>query len=236
MMAKQERRVNRYLLVLLASLALSGQVAAVDEQPREGGIESKDYVWNEMQGEKLLALRAKGDSGRGEIAFEVCQGCHRAGAVGRVNGTYPRLAGQHATVLIKQMTDVRAGRRDNPKMYPFADKHVLEPQDIADIAIYLQDLPSPPNNGKGNGEGLARARKLYDADCASCHGKKGMGDSNKFYPRVAGQHYEYLLRESVAIRDGKRRNAFPEMVKLIKKYSDAEITAVADYMSRFDSK
>jgi cytochrome c553 len=235
-MRKQEQRVNRYLLALLASLALSGQVAAVDEQPREKGIEGKGYVWNEMQEEKLQALRAKGDAARGEIAFEVCQGCHRAGAVGRLNGTYPRLAGQHATVLIKQMTDVRAGRRDNPKMYPFADKHVLEPQDIADIAIYLQGLPSPPNNGKGKGEGLAKAKKKYDADCASCHGKAGMGDSDKFYPRVAGQHYLYLLRESLSIRDGQRRNAFPKMVKLIKGYSDADIAAVADYMSRFDTQ
>ena len=67
MMRKQERHVNRYLLALLTSLALSGQVAAVDEQPREEGIEGKDYVWNEMQGEKLQALRAKGDALRGEI-------------------------------------------------------------------------------------------------------------------------------------------------------------------------
>jgi cytochrome c553 len=173
---------------------------------------------------------------RGEIAFEVCQGCHRAGALGRIDGSYPRLAGQHATVLVKQMTDVRAGRRDNPKMYPFADKHVIGPQDIADIAVYLEKLPAPPGNGKGKGENLALGKKLYDLDCASCHGDKGMGDSDKFYPRVAGQHYEYLLRESFAIRNGERRNAHPKMVKLIHDYSDADIVTVSDYMSRFDSK
>jgi cytochrome c553 len=205
---------------------------AEDQQPREEGIEAKDYIWNEMYGEKLQALKAKGDAQRGEITFEVCQGCHRAGALGRVDGSYPRLAGQHATVLIKQLTDVRAGRRDNPKMYPFADKHVIGPQDIADIAMFLQGLPVPPNNGKGSGDRLDRAKEMYDADCVSCHGKSGEGDPDKFYPRVSGQHYKYLLREALAIRDGERRNANPKMVKIIKDYTDADLMALSDYMSR----
>jgi len=137
-------------------------------------------------------------------------------------------------VLIKQLTDVRAGRRDNPKMYPFADKHVIGPQDIADIAVYLQGLPSPPDNGRGPGVDLQQARKMYDDKCAKCHGDNGEGDADKFYPRVSGQHYKYLLREALAIRDGLRRNANPKMVKVIKDYSDAELMALSDYMSRFD--
>jgi len=228
--------VKLHSLILIFWAALAGVAGAADQQPHEEGIEAKDYVWNQMYAEKLQALKAKGEPARGEIAFEVCQGCHRAGAVGRVNGTYPRLAGQHATVLIKQMTDVRAGRRDNPKMYPFADKHVLEPEEIADVATYLEKLPSPPTNGRGDGEQLASGKKLYDRDCAECHGKTGMGDSAKFYPRVAGQHYAYLLRESRAIRNTERRNAYPEMVKVIKPYSDADLAAVADYMSRFETR
>jgi cytochrome c553 len=228
--------VKRTLLVLSMILPLSGQVLADEQQPYEEGIEAKDYVWNKPYAEKLQALRSKGDALRGEIAFEVCQGCHRSGALGRVDGSYPRLAGQHATVLVKQMTDIRAGRRDNPKMYPFADKHVIGVQDIADIALFLQNLPSPPDNGKGPGTGLARAKSMYDDDCADCHGSRGQGSSDKFYPRVAGQHYKYLLREAFAIRDRQRRNANPDMVKVIRNYSNADITAVSDYMSRFDSK
>lgn len=228
--------MNRYLLALSIGLGLSAAAVAVEPQPHEEGIEGRDYVWNEMYAEKLQALRAKGDAQRGEITFEVCQGCHRAGALGRLDGSYPRLAGQHATVLIKQLTDVRAGRRDNPKMYPFADKHVIGPQDIADIAAFLEKLPVPPNNGKGPGDDPTRAKKLYDSDCANCHGDKGQGDSDRFYPRVSGQHFKYLLRESFAIRDGQRRNANPKMVKLIKDYSDADIAIVSDYMSRFEVK
>ncbi len=226
--------MNRLSLALLVSLALwcPGSGAA-DPQPREEGVEAPDYIWNEMYAEKLQALRAQGDPLRGEIAFEVCQGCHRARALGRIDGSYPRLAGQHATVLIKQMTDVRAGRRDNPRMYPFADKHVIGPQDIADIATYLERLPVPPNNGKGDGTQLARGQSAYEQDCADCHGARGEGDAARFYPRVSGQHYLYLLRESIDIRDGARRNANPKMRRAIRGYTDEDVRAVSDYMSRF---
>ncbi|GMV47666.1 MAG: hypothetical protein AMXMBFR66_30640 [Pseudomonadota bacterium] len=62
--------------------------------------------------------------------------------MGRPDRTCPRLAGQHDTVLIRQMTDVRAGRRSSPRMLPVAERHVLTPQEIAELAAYLSRLPS----------------------------------------------------------------------------------------------
>ena len=82
------------------------------------------------------------------------------------------------------------------------------------------------------GTALALGRSLYDKDCATCHGDHGEGQAKKFYPMVAAQHYRYLLRETGFIRDAKRHNANPEMVKVIKAYSDGDMEAVADYMSR----
>jgi cytochrome c553 len=214
---------------ILAGLALHAVATA---QSTAAGDEEGGYVWNAMQGEKLQALAAKGDATRGEISFELCQGCHRKSALGRVDGSYPRLAGQHRSVLIKQMTDVRAGRRRNDTMLPFADKHVIGPQDIADIAIYLSELPVPPNHGKGPGGDLAAAEQLYRARCSDCHGERGEGDAGRFFPRVNGQHYRYLLREMVAIRDGVRGNANPRMVEVVKGLSNADLEALGDYISR----
>jgi cytochrome c553 len=191
-------------------------------------------VWNEIKGEKLLALKLKGEAGRGEEAFVTCQGCHRRGATGSPSGLYPRLAGQHATVLIEQMADIRSGKRRNPRMEPFADEHVITPQEIADIAAYLQALPLPANLGKGPGTALVRGKDIYVRDCASCHGDRGEGNGAKFYPLVAGQHFVYLLREARFIRDGERGNANPDMIRVIKPYSDDDLEAVADYMSRLD--
>lgn len=190
-----------------------------------------DPVWNEIKGEKLLALRLKGDPRRGAEAFEICQGCHKSGATGSVSGAYPRLAGQHATVLIEQIADIRSGKRSNPKMKAFAHEQVVSPQEIADIASYLEALPIPPTLGKGPGTRLVRGRELYSRDCAVCHGEKGEGNAAKFFPLVAAQHYKYLLREVQFIRDGERGNANPDMVKVVKPYSDADLEAVADYMA-----
>ena len=189
--------------------------------------------WNELKGEKLAALQVKGDAARGAEAFKACQGCHKRGAMGTPSGAYPRLAGQHVTVLIEQIADIRSGRRLNPKMEPFADEHVLTTQDIADIAVYLQALPIQSEvGGKGPGTALARGQQLYASDCASCHGERGQGSAEKFVPLLAGQHFGYLLREAALIRDEKRGNANPDMVRVIRSYGAQDLEAVSDYIAR----
>ncbi len=190
-------------------------------------------AWNELKGEKFEALQLKGDAARGAEAFQACQGCHKRGATGSSNGAYPRLAGQHATVLIEQITDIRSGRRTNPKMAPFADEHVLTTQEIADIAVYLQALPIQYQIGdKGAGNDLERGKGLYVRDCAVCHGDRGQGHAQKFVPLIAGQHYGYVLRELAYIRDEKRGNANPDMVTVIHPYRNEDLEVVADYISR----
>jgi cytochrome c553 len=117
-------------------------------------------------------------------------------------------------------------------MFPFANKHVVDVQGIADIAAYLAGLPLPGHNGKGPGTALERGKALYDKDCRVCHGRHGEGNAERFYPVVAGQHYLFMVRQLHEIRDGQRRNANPKMVKAVKPYNDADMAAVADYMSR----
>ena len=185
-----------------------------------------------IDGELKTALEAKPDVARGKSAYEACEGCHRKDGSGRANGTYPRLAGQHARVMVKQLVDIRSGRRHNADMAPLVTEPVLSLQAMADIAAYVQGLPVAANNGKGSGSELALGKQLFDRDCASCHGAAGQGDAATFVPTVAAQHYRYLLRELVHIGDGSRRNSQAEMVKVVKPYSQAELEAVADHMSR----
>jgi cytochrome c553 len=182
--------------------------------------------------EEWLAWAATGDAAAGEVEFEVCQGCHRDAGAGRVNGSYPRLAGQHASVMVKQIDDIRSGRRLNHRMLPFVDESVLGRQQVADVAAYLQAQPVTADNGKGPGTDLARGRALYERDCARCHGAVGEGDAQRIVPRLSGQHYLYLLREARAIRDGSRGNGNTEMAELITGYDDADLEAVFDFVSR----
>lgn len=184
------------------------------------------------------ALAIPGDPVKGKEAYVPCRGCHKASGIGRADADYPILAGQHATVLIKQMADTRSGRRENKKMHPFIEKEEVSTEDIAHIAAYLAVLPPPTDNGKGDGKQLARGQALYDKDCASCHGRGGEGNAARFIPRVAGQHYGYLVRENRAIQSqaGNRRDANPDMVKVIKGYPYKDIAAVSDYMSRLGTE
>jgi cytochrome c553 len=225
-------------LVCLGALVLAAGSASASPpaQPRAPGIESPGYVWNAPNEDQMIALAHRADPANGEEVYAVCRGCHQADGSGRGDAIYPQLAGQHASVLIKQMIDVRAGRRDNPKMHPFVADWVVSSEEVADIAAYLSQLPIPPTNLKGEGTDLTRGQALYEKDCAICHGAQGEGDAAEFYPRVAHQHYSYLDHESKLIRDGGRRNANPEMVKAIKGYSDADIAAVSDYMSRLSTE
>jgi len=211
--------MKKLLIVVLGGMFFSAEVTA------------QTPAWNEIKGELKTAMEATPDAKRGQAAFDQCVGCHRTDASGRTSGAYPRLSGQHATVLMKQIADVRSGRRSNPKMEPFVSDHVLDAFQIADVALYLSQLPIDKPNGKGPGNLIAKGKALYDKDCADCHGGKGEGDGPRFYPMVAAQHYKYLLREVYFIRDGDRRNSNPEMVAVIKPYTSAELEAVADYMA-----
>lgn len=225
--------MKKTLVVALSMAALiSAPVLAGPPAPKKAGIESGDYKWNAQEGEKIEALHKKGDVKAGKEAYEVCGACHLPSGAGRPDGTFPQLAGQHATVIIKQIADIRAGLRDNPTMYPFAVT-LSDAQELADVAAYIQTLCIPTDHGKGKGDAalLKQGADLYAKECVSCHGKNGEGDAQKFYPVLAGQHYKYLLRQVTEIRDGKRRNANPDMVKIVKKYNDQQLDAVVEYMA-----
>jgi cytochrome c553 len=222
------------LLTLTLMLAATGAIAGGPPAEHKAGIESKDYKWNAQEGEKIEALQKKGDVKNGKEAYEVCGACHLPSGAGRPDGTFPQLAGQHSTVLIKQMADIREGLRDNPTMYPFA-KTLVDPQELADVATYINSLCIPTNHGAYEGKDaavqIAKGKELYEKQCKECHMPNGEGNKEKFYPVIAGQHYKYLLRQMTEIRDGKRRNANPDMVKVIKPYTDDQLVAISAYQS-----
>ncbi|CAG0981624.1 Cytochrome c4 [Rhodocyclaceae bacterium] len=221
-------------LVLFLSMFAATAVFAGPPAPKKEGIEGKDYKWNAQEGEKVEALKLKGDKKRGEEAYEVCGACHLPSGAGRPDGTFPQLAGQHTTVLIKQMADIRAGLRDNPTMYPFAAT-LTDPQELADVSAYIESLCIPIEHGKYEGKDaaamVAQGKELYEKQCKECHKANGEGEKEKFYPVIAGQHYKYLLRQMTEIRDGHRRNANPDMVKVIKPYTNEQLIAISAYQS-----
>ena len=189
--------------------------------------------WNEGGGEQDEALNLTPDLENGIEVYEVCAACHLYEGWGQTDGTFPQLAGQHKNVIIKQLADIRALNRDNPTMYPFAlPESIGGAQSIADVSAYIAKLPMNPEPGLGEGTDLAHGEQLYKDNCVRCHGDNGQGIPEKYYPRIQGQHYNYLMRQFEWIRDGKRRNANPDMVKQIQGFSDRDMKAVMDFVSR----
>jgi cytochrome c553 len=180
----------------------------------------------------VLALKPDPERGEAGFAELACSRCHRKDASGRSPSTTPRLSGQHAAVIIKQVLDIRSGLRYNPPMQPMVNEEKLSLQALADIAAHLQALPVTGTLGKGPGSGVARGKELFGKDCAGCHGAEGEGNAAIFAPMVAAQHYPYLLRELEFIRSGERGNSNPAMAALLKTYGQDDLQAVADYLSQ----
>ncbi len=219
------------IVVVLSASLLAGNLFA------SGSAEKKAQEWNQGGGEKDTAMNLKADMENGLEVYEVCSACHLPEGWGGKDGTFPMLAGQHREVLIKQLADIRALNRDNPTMYPFAlPESIGDEQALADVTAYIAKLPMNPDNGKGEwAEGtpeFGQGKKLYDDNCIQCHGDNGEGMPDKYYPKIHGQHYNYMLRQFEWVRDGKRRNANPDMVEQIKTFSDKDMKMVINYVSR----
>jgi cytochrome c553 len=225
------KKLISIIFVLLFPLQMALAQAADAHSPKVYG--KKGYVWDEMTPERIAVLQRGGDPVKGKESFRGCQGCHKSDAAGVREGVYPRLTGQHASVIIKQITEIRAGIRSNPKMLPFVEDPAISMEEIGDIAAYLSSLTSVRENGKGAEDMSAQGKKLFtDNKCYSCHGKNGEGNAAKSYPVLASQHYGYLLREMKLIMTGVRGNSNPDMVKAISKFSQSDLEATADYLSR----
>ena len=181
------------------------------------------------------ALTLEPDVANGLKIYRTCAECHRPEGWGLQSALIPQLAGQHRTVVIKQLADIRAGNRESLVMAPYATVELIGgAKAISDVAGYIDTLEMSVDTGKGPGEDLELGAQLYRVNCARCHGQTGEGDSDAYVPRIQAQHYEYLVRQFESIREGKRRNSNPEMVTQIRGFDARQTHAVLDYVSRLE--
>ncbi len=189
--------------------------------------------WNEARLEREEAALLTPNPTNGKTVYEGCAVCHMPEGWGTPNGAYPQIAGQHHSVTLKQLADIRANNRDNPSMYPFAiPEEIGGAQSLADVAAYIETLKMTTATGKGDGADLSYGEELYRDNCTECHGERGEGNPEEAYPLIQGQHYNYSLRQLVWIQNGKRRNANSDMMKIIEGFNEREFKALADYISR----
>ena len=171
----------------------------------------------------------------GAELYQTCAACHGPEGRGTPDGEIPAIAGQHGSVLLKQLTDFRHDQRWDERMRNFTDRHHLPgAQDLTDVAAYISYLPRFPPTGKGIGDGtaLSAGASVYFQKCERCHGPLGQGNLLLARPRLAGQHYGYLLRQLQETAAGQRPGMDRAHVERLQGVSPDELRGVADYLSR----
>jgi cytochrome c553 len=180
------------------------------------------------------AAPAKLDLAKGAAVYaQVCLSCH--GTDGNsTTPVNPKLAQQHPEYLVKQLQEFKSGKRKNAVMQGFSA--ALSEQDMRNIAYYLAGKTQKAGFAKdkalvATGERIWRGG-LSDrqiAACAGCHSPSGAGIPAQ-YPRLAGQHADYVESSLRAYRDGSRANS-AQMTGVAAKMTDKEIKAVSDYVA-----
>ena len=184
-----------------------------------------------------FAQEAKGDAQKGEGKIALCIGCH--GIIGYQASfpeihKVPKISGQGAKYIASSLNAYKKGERKHPTMRGIADS--LSDQDIADVAAYYEAsgvVAGAAVPGKA-ADGSAKAMELVTkGGCVSCHGDSFSKPIDPTYPKIAGQHSDYLF---VALKAYKtegnpqigRGNAI--MGGMVKQFSNAELRELAQYI------
>jgi thiosulfate dehydrogenase len=171
---------------------------------------------------------------------QTCAGCH--GSQGQGGGIFPRLAGQPADYLERQLRNFRSGRRGNSMMQPVAKN--LSDNSITGLAEYFSGIKAPfePSTQPISVAELTRGHELVTAGdwqhgvpaCVRCHAPD-MGGVTPEIPALAGQPAAYAIAQLKFFRDASGR-PFPvmTMAQVSKGLSDADMQAVADYIAQIN--
>ena len=213
---------NKWLKTISAAVLVAGGVA--------GGVAGTVGA-----NEGTAAVSNPGDPKAGETkANTICIACH--GPMGNsVVPMWPKLAGQHPEYIYKQLTDFKAGRRENAQMSPMAAP--LSEQEVRDVAAYFSQQTQ--SGGIADPALAALGERIYRSGnpetgvpaCNGCHGPAGLGTGLSKFPRISGQHADYVKQTLGYFKAGTRANDPNGMMRgVASRLSDQEIAAVATYV------
>ncbi len=178
-------------------------------------------------------LHCTPDVVRGNALYSRCVACHRADGSGSPDGLVPAIAAQHFRVVARALVNYRHHERWDPRMEHISDDQQMSSiQDIADLAAYVSALPPTQGPLSGDGEFVAHGGQLYARACASCHGQNAEGLDLGGYPRLAGQHFEYLLRQMHDAIEERRPTFSADHTRLFEHFDRADFTGLSAYLSR----
>jgi len=201
---RSHKNYMRMLAILTGAMAVSGAIA-------------------DLTGDPVKAA---------PIVAKTCASCHGSDGNSQ-EPRYPKLAGQCAGYIHKQLQDFKSKKRQSEIMDPIVAQ--LSADDIANLAVYFASKESAPGVVREKGL-LENGKNLFDDGnpasgvpaCSGCHGRSGEGSG--LYPRLAGQHTEYTINELKLFAASKRTNDRKLMQTVAERLTEQEIKAVAEYI------
>jgi cytochrome c553 len=190
----------------------------------------------------LAATALAGPAGAADakvIAATVCVACH--GADGNsVIPMFPKIAGQSEEFIAKQLKDFMSGRRKSDVMAPVVAQ--LKPEDIPPLAAYYSSQTMSTGQPE-NKEAVALGKLIFfDGNedtgvpaCVGCHQPQGAGSG--IYPRIGGQHVQYVVQQLKNFAAGDRSNDTSRYMRVTaKRMSEEEMQSVAQYLVGLGAK
>ncbi len=178
---------------------------------------------------------AEGDAAAGQAKAAACVACH--GADGNSPApTFPKLAGQSPSYIVKQLKEMKNGVRPSPMMLAFANMFTTDEERLNVGAYFASQTVKP---GVADPALAEAGKEIYTAGiaskgvaaCVACHGVSGEGNDLAVFPQLSSQHAAYTESQLKAFRDGTRANDPSRMMRdIAAKLSDAEIKAVSSYI------
>ncbi len=178
---------------------------------------------------------AQGDPAAGEAKSALCATCHGPDGNSEL-AVNPKIAGQNARYMIKQLQDFKSGARPGPIMAAMVIN--LSDEDIEDLAAYY--AAQTPTLLGADADQVELAETLYRAGngdlqviaCSACHSPTGSGNAPAGFPALGGQHPEYTLQQLKDFRSGLRANDPDGMMRIVtERLTDPELEALASYLA-----
>ncbi len=171
-----------------------------------------------------------------EIVAERCSLCHGAEGAS-ASPVYPRLAGQHAEYVAKQLADFKSGKRKNETMKPQAES--LSETEMTSLGAFFESRKTTARKAP-DADLAAMGRLIFHKGnrfsgvpaCATCHGDRGLGTVR--LPRLAGQHPRYIEDQLKQFTQRERTNDNAIMHTVASKLTELETNAVAEYIATLE--
>jgi cytochrome c553 len=228
--------MNKLLIAFLAMAVASVTISAQAQAPAPANAPAS------AQAPAPQKTPAAADAGLVQAKVAQCLGCHGIlGYQASFPEVYkvPKIAGQSAKYISAALNEYKKGDRKHPTMRSVAT--TLSDQDIADVAAYFEALgKNPPVNLPATADKTPDrqvAGLLQKAGCVSCHGANFAKPIDPSYPKIAGQHGDYLFVALKGYKSDGNPNlgrSNPVMGAVAKQFSVAELKALAAYVSSLE--